>query len=42
MTTPTPTKPDGSVERWHTQQITNYTAEGKPYLQWPTRKLKDC
>ena len=36
----TVTKTDGTVERWKTQQITNYTAYGSPYLQWPTRKVK--
>lgn len=36
----TVTKLDGTVERWKTQQITNYTQYGTPYLQWPTRKVK--
>lgn len=31
---------DGSRERWKTQQITNYTKYGDPYLQWPSRKVK--
>jgi hypothetical protein len=27
------------TERWHTQQIINYSVYGKPYNQWPTRLL---
>jgi hypothetical protein len=34
------TKPDGSVVRWKTQTITNYSVYGTPYLQWPTRVVK--
>jgi hypothetical protein len=33
-------KPDGSGERWKTQQIVNYTKYGKPYYQWPSRIVK--
>lgn len=29
-----------AVERWHTQQIVNFSALGKAFNQWPTRKLK--
>lgn len=36
----TVTKQDGSVERWKTQQIVNYSVYGRPYLQWPSRKVK--
>lgn len=35
----TVTKPDGSVERWQTQQIVNVSSLGKLFNQWPTRKL---
>lgn len=31
---------DGSRERWKTQQIVNYSKYGRPYLQWPSRKVK--
>lgn len=34
------TKPDGSVEFWHTQRILNHSRHGLPYHQWPTRKVK--
>lgn len=27
-------------ERWHTQQIVNYSVLGNAYNQWPTRKMK--
>jgi hypothetical protein len=33
-------KPDGSRERWKTQQIVNYSKYGRPYYQWPSRKVK--
>jgi hypothetical protein len=33
-------KPDGSSERWKTQQIVNYSKYGRPYYQWPSRKVK--
>ena len=36
----TVTKPDGSVERWRTQQIINVSSLGKLFNQWPTRKVK--
>lgn len=29
------------VEVWHTQQIVNTSSLGKPFNQWPTRKLKN-
>lgn len=29
-----------AAEVWKTQQIVNYTKYGRPYLQWPSRKLK--
>jgi hypothetical protein len=29
-----------AVERWHTQQIVNYSKYGRPYLQWPSRLMK--
>lgn len=35
----TVTKGD-AVERWHTQQIVNYSVLGNAFNQWPTRKLK--
>jgi len=35
----TVTKGD-TVERWHTQQIINFSALGRAFNQWPTRKLK--
>ena len=28
------------IERWHTQQIINYSVLGNAYNQWPTRLLK--
>jgi len=31
---------DGTSQRWKTQQITNYSVYGRPYLQWPSRKIK--
>lgn len=34
------TKPDGTVERWYTQQIVNCSSLGKLFNQWPTRKQK--
>ena len=34
------TKADGSVVRWKTQTITNYSVYGTPYFQWPTRIVK--
>lgn len=34
------TKADGSVIRWKTQTITNYSVYGTPYFQWPTRIVK--
>ena len=34
------TKADGSRETWKTQQIVNYSVYGRPYLQWPSRKVK--
>lgn len=36
----TVTLPDGATQRWKTQQIVNYSVYGRPYLQWPSRKLK--
>lgn len=36
----TVTKEDGSTENWKTQQIVNYSVYGRPYLQWPSRKVK--
>lgn len=33
-------KRDGSKERWKTQQIVNYSKYGRPYYQWPSRKVK--
>lgn len=36
----TVTKADGSVERWKTQQIVNYSKNHLPFNQWPTRKVK--
>ncbi len=32
-------KNGGAVERWHTQQIINYSVYGKPFNQWPTRLI---
>lgn len=32
--------PDGSIQRWMTQQIVNYSVYGRPYLQWPSRVVK--
>ena len=37
----TVTLKDGTVERWKTQQIQNYSKLGFPFPQWPSRKLKD-
>lgn len=34
------TKPDGSKVAWQTQQIINYSKHGKPFNQWPSRKLR--
>jgi hypothetical protein len=34
------TMPDGEVQAWKTQQIVNYSKLGKPFNQWPTRRLK--
>lgn len=34
------TKPDGEVQAWKTQQIVNYSKLGKPFNQWPTRRMK--
>lgn len=36
----TVTKPDGSQETWKTQQIVNVSKLGKPFNQWPSRKLE--
>lgn len=33
-------KPDGSVERWKTQQIVNYSKYQRPFYQWPSRLMK--
>ncbi len=33
------TKPDGSIEFWRTQRILNFSSNGLPYHQWPTRKV---
>lgn len=33
-------KPDGSSEKWKTQQIWNVSCLGKDFPQWPTRKMK--
>jgi hypothetical protein len=30
------------IERWHTQQIINYSVLGNAYNQWPTRLLKNA
>jgi hypothetical protein len=30
----------GKAERWHTQQILNFSVYGKAFNQWPTRKMK--
>lgn len=35
------TKPDGEVQAWQTQQIVNHSKLGKPFNQWPTRRLKN-
>jgi hypothetical protein len=37
----TVTLKDGTVERWKTQEITNYSKYGLAYPQWPSRKVKD-
>lgn len=34
------TKADGSIERWKTQTILNFSVHGTPFNQWPTRKVK--
>lgn len=34
------TKSDGSAEKWFTQQITNVSSLGRPFPQWPSRKVK--
>ncbi len=34
------TKPGGEKQAWKTQQITNHSKLGKPFLQWPSRRLK--
>jgi hypothetical protein len=40
----TVTKTDGGVtivtEKWFTQQIDNISVLGRPFLQWPSRKVK--
>lgn len=36
----TVTLEDGTVQRWKTQQIVNYSVYGTPYLQWPSRIVK--
>lgn len=36
----TVTKDGGTVERWKTQQIVNYSVYGRAYLQWPSRLMK--
>lgn len=36
----TVTKKDGTVERWKTQTITNWSKLGKYFPQWPTRRMK--
>jgi hypothetical protein len=33
-------KPDGEKQAWSTKQIVNYSKHGKPFNQWPTRRLK--
>jgi hypothetical protein len=33
-------KPDGKIEKWKTQQITNVSKLGKYFNQWPTRQMK--
>lgn len=34
------TKADGSAEKWFTQQIINVSSLGRPFPQWPSRKVK--
>lgn len=34
------TIPDGELQAWKTQQIVNHSKLGKPFNQWPTRRLK--
>lgn len=34
------TMDDGTVQKWRTQQITNYSVYGRPYPQWPSRIVK--
>ena len=36
----TVTKADGSTEKWFTQQIANISKLGRPFPQWPSRKVK--
>lgn len=36
----TVTKEDGSVERWKTQTILNFSVHGTPFNQWPSRKVR--
>jgi len=36
----TATLDDGSVEKWKTQMICNYSVYGKAFNQWPSRKVK--
>jgi hypothetical protein len=36
----TVTLADGTIERWKTQEITNYSKLGLAFPQWPSRKLK--
>lgn len=34
------TKPDGTIENWKTQMITNYSKFGMAFNQFPSRKVK--
>lgn len=34
------TMPDGEMQAWKTQQIVNHSKLGKPFNQWPTRRMK--
>lgn len=34
------TKPDGERQAWKTRQIVNFSKHGKPFNQWPTRRMK--
>lgn len=36
----TVTKPDGSIQKWKTQEITNVSKLGLYFPQWPTRLMK--